>query len=172
MSTPAITVPYLAAVLLLLAAGAVKAVRPADTANALRAAGLPSHRLVIRLGAAAEVAVAVAALAGPGPVTAGLVSLSYLGFAGFIAMALRRGWLIASCGCLGRPDTPPTPAHLVLDLAAAGCAAWWAAVAPSSLGAAFDHQPWGGLPLALATALVAYLGYLVFTNPLSAARRR
>jgi len=171
VSAPAITAPYLAATALLGLAGGLKVVRPSETANALRAAGLPSHRSLVRLGALAEVAVAIAALAAPGMVTGTLVSVSYLAFAGFIGMALRRRWVIASCGCLGRPDTPPTPAHLVLNVAAAACAAWWAAVAPASLGAAFDHQPWAGFPLVLATAVVTYLAYLVFTDPLSAARR-
>jgi hypothetical protein len=171
VSTPAIAAPFLAATALLAAAGAAKMVRPSNTANALRAAGLPSRRFGVRLGAAAELAVAVAALARPGLITGLLVAASYLAFAAFIALALRRGWVIASCGCFGRPDTPPTRAHLVLNLAAAGCAAWWALVPPSSLGDAFDHQPWGGFPLALVVAVVGYLGYLVFTNPLGAARR-
>jgi hypothetical protein len=170
VSTPAIAAPYLAATVLLGGAGVVKAIRPLDTANALRIAGLPSHRLVVRLGAVAEVAIAVAALVAPSPITGALVAAAYLAFAGFIAAALRRGWPIASCGCFGRPDTPPTTAHLLLNVAAAGCAVWWAALAPASLGAAFDHQPWGGFPLLLNSATVGYLGYLVFTNPLSRAR--
>jgi len=172
VSTPAITAPYLAAVALLGVAGAVKAVRPSDTANALRAAGLPSHRLLVRLGALSEAAVAVAALAAPGRFTGLVVAAFYLAFGGFIALALRRGWVLASCGCFGRPDTPPTRAHLVLDLAGAGCSLWWAAAAPPSLAGVFDHQPWGGFPLALASAVVAYLAYLVFTDPLSAARQK
>jgi hypothetical protein len=171
MSTPAIAAPYLAATVLLAAAGAAKTARPSNTANVLRTAGLPSHHLVVRLGAAAEMVVAIAALVRPGLITGLLVATSYLVFAGFISMALRRGWVIASCGCFGRPDTPPTRAHLVLNLGAAGCAAWWSLVPPTNLTSAFDHQPWGGFPLALVTAVVGYLGYLVFTNPLGAARR-
>jgi hypothetical protein len=171
LSVPAIAAPYLAATGLLGAAGAVKLVRPSNTAMALRAAGLPSHRLAVRLGALTELSVAVAAVARPGLATGLLVAVSYGAFAGFVALALRRGWVIASCGCFGRPDTPPTGAHLLLNLAAAGCAAWWALAPPSSLTAAFDHQPWGGFPLVLVTAVVGYLGYMVFTNPLGAARR-
>jgi Methylamine utilisation protein MauE len=166
MSAPPITAPYLAAVALLGGAGAVKAVRPWDTANALRAAGWPSHPSLVRLGAVVEMAVAVAALAAPGRVTGSLVAACYLAFAGFIGLALRRGWVIASCGCFGRPDTPPTVTHLVLDLAAAGSAVWWAFAGPSRLSRAFDHQPWGGFPLVLVAAVAAYLAYLVFTNPL------
>lgn len=166
MSPPPITAPYLAAVTLLGGAGAVKAVRPWDTANALRAAGWPSHPSLVRLGALAETAVAVAAIVAPGRVTGSLVAGCYLSFAGFIGLALRRGWVIASCGCFGRADTPPTVTHLVLDLAAAVAAVWWAMAGPSRLGRVFAHQPWGGFPLLLVAAVAAYLAYLVFTNPL------
>jgi hypothetical protein len=161
VSLPPITAPYLAAVTLLGGAGAVKAVRPWDTANALR-----THPSLVRVGAVAETAVAVAAVVAPGPVTGSLVAVCYLAFAGFIGLALRRGWVIASCGCFGRPDTPPTVTHLVLNLAAAGSAVWWAVAAPGRLSRAFAHQSWDGFPLLLVTAVAAYLAYLVFTNPL------
>jgi hypothetical protein len=171
MSPPPITAPYLAAVTLLGAAGAVKAVRPWDTANALRAAGWPSQPSLVRIGASTETAVAVAAIAAPGRVTGALVAICYLAFSGFIGLALRRVWPIASCGCFGRPDTPPTVTHLVLNLAAALTAVWWAVAGPSRLARVFDHQPWGGFPLLLVSAVAAYLAYLVFTNTLSQARR-
>lgn len=165
-----IAAPYLAATVVLGIAGAVKVARPFEVANALRTAGLPSHRLLVRFGAGAEAAVAVVALARPGALTGALVAGWYLAFAGFIALALRRGWPISSCGCFGRPDTAPSPAHLLLNIAAAGCAVWWAAQAPPSLRAVFVHQPWEGFPLALTALAVSYLAYLVFTNPLSAQR--
>lgn len=171
MITPLVTAPYLAATALLGGAGAAKAIRPEDTANALRAAGLAVPRQLVRAGAGVEVCIALAALASPGPLTGTLVALSYLGFAVFVALALRNRWPISACGCFGRADTPPTRAHLGLDLAAATCAAWWAAVAPSGLILAFAHQPWGGVPLGLVTGALAYLAFLVFNNPLIAARR-
>ena len=58
-------------------------------------------------------------IAFPRPVTAALVALSYLCFFGIVAVARRRGGPLATCGCFGRPDTPPTALHLVIDLALA-----------------------------------------------------
>jgi hypothetical protein len=167
---PPITAPYLAATAVLGGAGIAKAVRPADTATALRAA--PA---LVRIGAVAEVAVATAALAAPGPVTGALVATSYAAFAVFVVVALRRGWALSSCGCFGRPDTPPTVAHAVLNGAAAASAVWWAAAwrggeGLSHLGRLFFHQPWHGGPLALVTVVLAGLAYLVWTDPLPAAR--
>jgi hypothetical protein len=175
VSLPPVTAPYLAAAVLLGAAGIAKVARPADTATALRAAGLPAGPALVRIGAAAEVSVAAAALAEPGPFTGGLVAAAYAAFAVFVVVALRRGWALASCGCFGRPDTPPRRAHAVLNAAAAAGALWWAAAWPGGDGSGrlarlFFHQPWHGGPLALITVVVVGLAYLVWTDPLSAAR--
>ena len=176
MSLPPVAGPYLAATVLLGAAGAAKLARPADTANALRVARLPSRPGVVRAGAAGEVALALAALLWPGPVTGALVAAAYAAFAGFVTLALRRGWPLASCGCFGRPDTPPTAAHAALDAGAAVAAGWWAAAwsgqaAGSHLWQVFVHQPWHGAPLMILTLAVTGLAYLVWTDPLPAARR-
>jgi hypothetical protein len=167
---PPITAPYLAATVLLGVAGIAKAVRPADTATALRTA--PA---LVRTGAVAEIGVAVAALVVPGPGTGALVAASYTAFAVFVVVALRRGWPLSSCGCFGRPDTPPTVAHAALNAAAAAAAVWWAAAWRggewvSRLGRLFFHEPWHGGPLALLTVVLAGLAYLVWTDPLPAAR--
>jgi hypothetical protein len=177
MNLPPVTAPFLAATVLLGAAGVVKTIRPSDTANALRATGLPFGSRWVRAGALAEVAIAVSALAAPGPLTAALVAAAYVGFAVFILVALRRGWALSSCGCFGRPDTPPTRAHAVLNAGAAASAVWWAAAWPggagwSRLAHLFDHQPWHGAPLVLVSAALAGLAYLVWTDPMPAAKRR
>ena len=127
MSLPPVTAPYLAAITLLGAAGVAKAIRPAETANALAGAGLSVGPGWVRAGAVAEASLAVAAFVLPGPVTGGLVALAYVLFAAFIVVALQRGWALTSCGCFGRPDSPPTVAHAVLNAGAAACAVWWAA---------------------------------------------
>jgi hypothetical protein len=178
MSLPATAAPYLAATVLLAAAGVAKTVRPGDTANALRAAGLSSFpvRTLVRVGAVGEVALATAAILVPGRLTGALVAAVYAGFAGFIVVALRRGWALSSCGCFGRPDTPPTPAHAVLNIGAAVAAAWWAATWQSAdglqrLGHLFGHEPWHGAPLALLIVVLSGLAYLIWTDPLPAARR-
>ncbi|MGH9094539.1 MAG: MauE/DoxX family redox-associated membrane protein, partial [Acidimicrobiales bacterium] len=143
----------------------------ADTANALGAAGLRVGVTPVRVGAAAEVALAVAALVAPGPVPGILVAVSYVGFAAFITGALVRGWPLASCGCFGRADTQPTVAHLALNVAAAVAAGWWAVASHATVANVFVHQPWAGVPLGLATAVCCLLAYVVFTDPLTQVRR-
>lgn len=183
MSLPATAAPFLAATALLGAAGVAKTVRPGDTANALRTAGLSSRRLpaLVRAGAAAEVVLAVAAIAVPGALTGALVAAVYAGFAVFIVLALRRGWSLSSCGCFGRPDTPPTPAHAALNAGAAVSAGWWAATWGAAslsagkgvehLGRLFVHEPWHGAPLGLLVVVLSGLAYLIWTDPLPAAHR-
>jgi hypothetical protein len=176
VSLPPVTAPFVAATVLLGAAGVAKTFRPADTASALRAAGIPASRALVRAGAAAEIGLAAWALAVPGPVTGALVAAAYAIFAVFVVVALRRGWALASCGCFGRPDTPPTVAHAALNAGAAASAVWWAAAWPggsgeSRLGRLFFHQPWHGVPLVLVTLVVTGMAYLVWTNPLPAAQR-
>ena len=124
----------------------------------------------------AETALAVAAFLVPGLVTGALVASAYGLFAVFIVIALQRGWVLTSCGCFGRPDNPPTLAHAVLNAAAAACAIWWAVSWPAGYGVThlarlFFHQPWHGGPLMFISAIVAGLAYLVWTDPLPAARR-
>lgn len=152
--------PYLAAALLLVAAGLAKVRRPADTSIALRRAGLPLPEWAVRAGAGAEVAAGCWALTS-GRAAAGLVALSYLGFAGFVSLALRRGSPVSSCGCFGKPDSPPTVSHVVLNLAAAATAAWAAFHAHAGAVTLLGHRPLVGVPLVLLTGAVAYLAYLV-----------
>lgn len=159
--------PFLAAAVVLAAAGAAKLRRPDYTARALQAAGWRVGRRTVRAGAVAEMGAAVAALAFPGTATGAVVAAAYAAFAGFVTLALRRGWALSSCGCFGRPDSRPTYLHAALNLAAAAAAAWWAADPPSRLGVVFSSSPWSGAPLALVSAVIAGLAYLVWTNPLS-----
>jgi hypothetical protein len=171
---------YLIAAGLLVVAGAAKAARPDDTARAMGALlpSPPSPRLrrdLVRVGALAEAALGAVALAFPRPLTAGLVALSYVCFFGVVAYARRRGGPLATCGCFGRPDTPPTATHLVLDLVLAVAAAAVAAGAPSrgTLATLLAHQPWAGLPLLFASAVGTWLTALALSAlaALAAARR-
>lgn len=104
------------AAVLLLAAGALKAADPDRTVGALRGLGWPSSPLLVRAGAVGEVVLGAAALAFGGPATAGLVALSYVGFALFTVAALRSGSPVGSCGCFGQEDTPPRWLHVLVDL--------------------------------------------------------
>jgi Methylamine utilisation protein MauE len=155
---------YLVACLLLAAAGVAKAIRPTDTARALTtvvAMPLARMRLVVRSGAVAEAALGVVALLLPRTVTAALVGVSYLAFAAFVAYARSTGGAMASCGCFGKPDTPPTVVHLVVDLGLAAAAFAIAAAAPGgSLASMLTSQPDNGIPLIMASGLCAWLVYL------------
>jgi hypothetical protein len=171
---------YLIAAGLLVVAGLAKAARPDDTARALAVLlpGSPPLRLLwwaVRLGALAEAVLGGLALVFPRPVTAALVALSYTCFAGVVFGARRRGGPLATCGCFGRADTPPTAVHLVADLALAGAAVVVAVAAPGdgTLAAQLAHQPWAGLPLLFVSAVGLWLTLLALTAlaSLAAARR-
>lgn len=146
-----------AAALLLLAAGAAKVADPRTTSGALAALDLPSSPPLVRVGAAGEALVGAAALVVTGPVPALLVAASYVAFAAFVALALRAGTPVGTCGCWGRPDTEPSPTHVALDAAlAAGAMAAAAGGADPLLTAS---------PLAaVAAAGLAGLAYLAFTR--------
>ena len=170
--------PYLAACMLLTLAGAAKVVRPTDTARAVALVvpvPLTAVRALVRAGALGEGVVGVTALVHPSPVTAGMVALSYLGFAVFVAWVLARGGPLATCGCFGRPDTPATRLHVVVDIVlAVSAGAVATTVTPSWLPALLAHQPWRGVPLVLLSALCAWLAFLTLSPlaELGAVRRR
>lgn len=68
----------------------------------------------MRALAATELALGALALTVESAVVAGLVALSYAGFAVVTIAALVRRLPIDSCGCLGRMETPPSWRHLVV----------------------------------------------------------
>lgn len=160
--------PYLAACALLVVAGVAKAVRPGDTARALAGLrrGLPLRPLssAVRIGAALEALLGGWAVAEPHRLEAAMVAGSYLVFAGVVGLARARGGVLASCGCFGTPDTPPTRVHLVLDLLLAAAAV---AVATSSLHASvlgvLARQPARGAPLVAGAVVLAWLAMAAMT---------
>lgn len=153
--------PYLAAAALLVAAGGAKLLDPMPLVRALRSAGLPAPRLLVRAVAAGELALGlVAGLSGSALAAAG-VAVSYAAFTAFVLVALRRGGVLASCGCFGKADTPPTRTHVALTGALAAVAAVVAVRPLGPLPALLAVQPGGGLPLLVATAAVAGTAYLV-----------
>jgi hypothetical protein len=155
--------PFMAAAILLVVAGATKVVRPDGGARAV--AGLVPRlagraRPIVRALAAAEAAIGFAALTWPAAVTAGLLASSYAAFAVVVLLARSRGGVLATCGCFGGIDTPPTLAHALLDMGAA--------VAAITVGVDFgDHgrlltgllarQPAHGIPLLAGSAVIALL---------------
>jgi hypothetical protein len=170
---------YLIAAGLLCMAGVAKAARPDDTARAMATLvpGPPPSvmRWLVRAGAVAEAVLGALALAFPRPATATLVALSYAGFFAVVVYARLRGRPLATCGCFGRPDTPPTALHLVVDLVLAAAAAAVAVGASphGTLATQLAHQPWAGLPLLFVSAVGLWLTALALSSlgALAAARR-
>jgi hypothetical protein len=110
----AVAGPFLAAAGLLVLAGVPKVRDPLPLVRALRAAGMPAGRLLVRAFAVVEIAVGCWALVAPGRVGAGLVAAAYLVFTAFVVRVLARGGVLGSCGCFGKPDTPATRTHAIL----------------------------------------------------------
>lgn len=147
--------PFLAAAALLVAAGVPKLGDPGSLVRAIRSVGLPATRASARAVAGAEVVVGLWALARPGALSAGLVAAAYGVFTAFVLVALSRGGVLGSCGCFGKPDTPPTRTHAAITTGLALVAAGVAAAPPA--------EGWLGTPLAWTVgvtgtgALVAFL---------------
>ncbi len=76
-----------------------------------------------RLLGVAEIALAAAAVALGLPVLWAGVALAYASFTVFIIWALNGNQDVATCGCFGHEDTPPTPGHAAFNAAAAAVAA-------------------------------------------------
>lgn len=149
----------LAAAVLLVVAGAPKVLDPGDLVRALRSVGLQSPPMAVRLFAALEVVAGLSAIAVPSGLTVGAVALLHAAFTAFVLLALTRGGVVASCGCFGRADTPPTRAHAAVTGGLA-LAAGAVAIAP-------PEQVWwsvgGVVPVATValTALIAFLAWQV-----------
>lgn len=142
--------------------GIAKLVDPVPTSGALRAMGWPAATPLVRLLGVAEIVTAAAAVVIGGVATWGLAVL-YAGFAGFVVLAWRRDVPIQSCGCFGRADTPPSVAHLVVNLlsAGAGVAAVVLAIRPLDV---FAGQPLLGIPYLGFVALGTWIVYLLLAE--------
>jgi hypothetical protein len=176
--------PYLVACALLMIAGAMKLVRPDDTARAL-AAVAPDRlrrplqfrylRILIRIGALAELVVGGVAMFLPRSLPAALVAASYAVFVGVVVYVRSKGGAVASCGCFGSLDTPATRLHVVINLGLAISAVAVAVDAPTG-GSTFSvlaGQPLYGLPFLAVGLLCLWLTFLVLSSlsQLQAARR-
>jgi len=156
---------YLVACALLVMAGLMKVVRPHDTARAL------AHSFsrwpkrfgpaVVRCGAVLEAGLGVVALIGPArPLAAGVVC-SYAAFGVFVIYAHARRGPLATCGCFGAPDTPPTMLHVVIDAVLLAAAMSVAISSPSGpVTSTLARQYGHGVPLVAASAVAAWLSYL------------
>jgi hypothetical protein len=155
--------PFTIAAALLAIGGAFKAASPRDTANALRGVGLPGSPWVVRAGGVIEGAIGAFAIFSGGRVAAALVAASYLAFAAFVAAALARGKPIATCGCFGKADTPPSLVHVSFNVAAAAVAVALLIDPVGGITRTVSHQPLLGIPYLMLVATGVYLSFLALT---------
>ncbi|MCJ7436152.1 MAG: hypothetical protein MUP97_00085 [Acidimicrobiia bacterium] len=155
--------PFAIAATLLLVGGLAKAWRPTDTAHALRGLGVPVPPFAVRLGGLVEAAVGLSALVRGDRVSAILVALSYLAFSGFVIVALARHAPIASCGCFGRLDTPPSTVHVVLDLGALLAAVTVVFEPGVGLSRVLRDQPLAGVPFLLLVITGTFVAFVAMT---------
>ncbi|MEO9236847.1 MAG: MauE/DoxX family redox-associated membrane protein [Jatrophihabitantaceae bacterium] len=157
-----------AAALLLGGAGLTKLFGSAGIRSALTAARLPGlqqldGKLLSRLSAAVEVAVAIAAIAIGGRFGAGLLAVSYLVLAGLSTrlMSVARG---SDCGCFGRPSTI-SHWHTAVNAGYAliGIAGLALGDEPRRLTVELADRPGVGVMLLLGAVVLGYLSYLLMT---------
>lgn len=143
--------------LLLLVTGVAKIGRPRDVARAIGEAGLAVPWWSgIGIGMI-EVAVGIAALFHPGGLLA--QGIMYVVFAGWVAAALRLDVPLATCGCLGKDDTPPSAGHLGLNLLAAVVSLAAAGSGPIDLIPGL-----GGVAQIFSVVVGVFLSYIVLTD--------
>jgi hypothetical protein len=143
---------------LLVVAGVPKVRDPKPLVRALASVGPTIPTVLARGFAVVEVALGLAAVVAPVRATAAGVAVLYAGFTAFVAVALAKGGVVESCGCLGRADTPPTLGHVATTATLAGAGVLAAIATPAA------DQWWErGLTTALAVAgLAALLGFVAW----------
>ncbi|MCJ7437470.1 MAG: hypothetical protein MUP97_06895 [Acidimicrobiia bacterium] len=156
--------PFSIAAVLLALGGALKALRPADTATALRGVGIPVPRLAVRLGGAGEAAIGIWALVVGDRLEAVLVTASYAVFIGFVVLAMTRDAPIASCGCFGRADTPPSLVHVGVNVGA--CIAALVVVVQPGVGLidVLPGQPLAGVPYVFLVVVGVLCAFVALTQ--------
>jgi uncharacterized membrane protein YphA (DoxX/SURF4 family) len=152
---------FIAAALLVISGGS-KLIDPAPTRGALAAADLPSGAWTAPVVGVIEIAAGIAGTVFGGPASMA-VGIVYLGFAGFVALALLRRLPIQSCGCFGRPDTPPTWGHLVFNVISAAGAFALAVTGRIPLDTLTD-QPLAAVPYLGFVALGVWVVYLLLAE--------
>ncbi len=155
--------PFFIVALVVAIGGAAKVVAPHPTVRALRAVGLPGRVPLVYAMGASEMALGSIAVAYGGSVSAALVAVAYLAFAAFVFAALRTGG-VASCGCFGQAETPPSVVHVVVNLASAAVAG---AAAGTGDVRGFTETagdlPLAGVPFVVLVAVGVYLVHALLT---------
>jgi uncharacterized protein YjeT (DUF2065 family) len=155
--------PFFAISLIIVLSGALKLVAPSVAEEALATLGLPVPAQLVRLIGVAEMALGVAAIVVAGWELAVAVAFAYFCFA-VVAETLRRtSDKVASCGCFGSADTPPSLVHTGVNIASIFVAVLAIVWPVDDIVSVLKDQPLGGLVFVVFVALVTYLVFLVFT---------
>jgi hypothetical protein len=143
--------------LLLIITGVAKIVSPHDVERALSGLGLPRIPYAGAIIGLVEVTVGSAAFFSSMALL--IQGVLYIAFAVWVFVALRLDVPLASCGCLGRDDTPPSWAHFALNLIGAGVTVAAAVDGPG-------NWTWGleGIAAAVVVAVGVFLAYVVLTD--------
>lgn len=163
---------FLIAAGLLIVSGGSKLIDPAPTLGALEASGLPHGPWTAPAIGVAEAGAGILGAVYGGPFALAMAAV-YAAFAVFVGWALARRIPISSCGCFGRPDTPPTKGHLVFNVVSVGVASAVAVSRVTPVDVLAD-QPLGGIPYLAFVAIGVYVVYLLLAElpvTLSSGRR-
>lgn len=155
--------PYLAITALLALGGALKVVRPEETATALAALRFPAQNWLVRTLGVLEVTIGTLAFTSATALLSALTAVTYVAFAGFVLLARHSSTPVQSCGCFGKAETPPSMIHVAFNLAAAAIAGLIAVRPIPVVGELLADQPNGPIPLLALTAVAVYLVYVSLT---------
>ena len=145
---------------LLVAAGAIKVVRPAAARAALNAVGLPGRVRTVRALGVAEIAAGAALVAHPVPLTAAAGAIAYACFALFVIRLMRAH---AECGCFGAAGGEASAYHAALNAFLAGACALAAFVPPPEPSWIAHEPPLTSATYALGLVAAVYAAYLAYT---------
>lgn len=149
---------------LLALGGALKVGAPLATQGALRQSGLPASGLLVRGMGLVELGVGIWAIATGGAPAGIAVAVLYGGFALFVVNALVRELPVASCGCFGREDTPPTWIHVVITGLGVGAGVLVAYSPPGSVPAVLGNPDGSPVAFVLLTAAAFAFAYMSLTT--------
>lgn len=153
---------FLASMLVLAVGGVLKVVRPLPSSSALKAVGLPSTPMLVRLLGVVEITVAVSAVIFNETLLYASAAVLYMSFAAFVLLALRRGTSLQSCGCFGKIDTPPSSYHVAVNVALAASAALMIG-SSNSVGQFLLANPLDAVPTLVMATVGAYVVYVSLT---------
>ena len=116
------TAPFTVVAGVLIAAGIAKLRSPAPVVELLRALRLPTGPRTGRAIGGGEVVLGAAAVVTGTAALAVAVAAVYAAFAAVLGVVVARRLPVATCGCLGGGDNPPSWVHVAFDAAAAAVA--------------------------------------------------